>query len=223
MRKFNIGINKSDVLRYFLELLLVIVGVTIAFMLTNWAEKRSESQARNEYLETIKKEIIVNIGHFENGLKFIDERKIMFERLQKIQPQMDSIEVTEDLILRLMMDVRKLVISTSSWDALKQSGNFRLIKDIELQNDLSKLYSFHFFQATDMHKGLNNWKGKLTVYYAENKEIGGKQFSNRLEILSAKTYNYFRTYYHYHDFLEERIKRAIEESKRIIKKLNIER
>ena len=70
--------NKFSVKTILLEILIVIVGITIAFWLNNWGEEKKERQLEVEFLKTLRSDLAADssaffyqIGENEKNVKYL--------------------------------------------------------------------------------------------------------------------------------------------------------
>ena len=65
------------------EIILVVIGILIALSINNWNEKLKVEQIEQKLLKSLKKEITMNIKHFDEIIKYHKDSKTMCVSLLK--------------------------------------------------------------------------------------------------------------------------------------------
>ena len=66
--------KKFDWKNHIIELLVVFIGITLAFMLNNWRENEKNNQIENQYLESFHEEIIYSSTKLDTIIKTNKEK-----------------------------------------------------------------------------------------------------------------------------------------------------
>ena len=135
---------KDTFRRAFIEFVIIVTGITAAFVVDEWREKRQEQQALDQYLTDIASEIKGNLWTLKRIRDGHLQKKI--ESLQKVisfvqQPELGQVDAEELIsILALSSEQPRPWFVKYNHNALINSGNLRLIRDQELMRLLSSTY-----------------------------------------------------------------------------------
>lgn len=135
--------KRQKALEYFIEFILVIVGISIAFWLNEQAEESKKDKLEVQYLEDILEDLTADIELIEyltilsqdktNNLKraltyFSDEPDALpFDSLPVYTPVIGNLNIFQP--------------NNFTYISLKQSGDFKIIKDHDIRKHLVQLYS----------------------------------------------------------------------------------
>jgi hypothetical protein len=123
------------------EIVLVVIGILIALSINNWNEERKDKLLERNYLESIKKELEINIQ--------IAQANIMFSDFQAKNGELilDCINNNfEPKPLELAVAIEHTGWGSSInyvknvWGELYSTGNVGIIGSIPIKNKLVELY-----------------------------------------------------------------------------------
>lgn len=133
--KFNID-WKSKII----DLLIVVVGISIAFKLNTWnASKKTELEAKN-YIESFYEENVVNASSLVSALKYSELNKRNIDTLKQILLSKNYKDKRVKVLISSMMGMVDYNPSTITMENIMASGEFELIKDIELRKQIISTY-----------------------------------------------------------------------------------
>ena len=161
---------KKQLLKYLIEILIIIIGIIIAFYLTEYGEtlnrNRNEEAIANQIyldlkdnLEDLERDFVIHrtglIGHL-NAIKFLDEAG----------------PVTDSLIMDFYWMTREEYIfaNNSGYENLKSFG-INLIRDDSLRNLISLIYNHNFpriSKGNTLYPDINEY---LTPFFKTNFKI----------------------------------------------------
>jgi len=133
---------------YMIETIVVMIGVTAGFGLTNWAESNKEKKLSAEYMKNLSSDL-------ENDIKNLTLNDSLTS--QKIQDMTNLLIILKtndfeqvDSIGKLLKAAFENVLffypSQTTYESIKQGGQVNIIKDVKLKNDLIYLYDFQYAQ-----------------------------------------------------------------------------
>ncbi|MFP4845338.1 DUF6090 family protein [Winogradskyella sp. PE311] len=147
------------------EILIVIVGISLAFAMNNWGEKRSDETQKNEYITNLKQDIAADKLHLESNLEIIktkiDQAKDVISILGKNSPDKNQ-------RLRAIYNLAQLTSfkpKDYTHQTLVNSGDLKLLNNFELRTTIQKHYS-------DYEDILNAYKRQEII----NKDYLGNYF-----------------------------------------------
>ena len=132
--------QKINWLNHFIELVVVVIGITLAFMLNNWREGYVNHRMEKKYLNSFRDDLNFDrvqldslILYNETKLKDIN-RLIAFLKDRKVDN--DSVLV----VFAEMMLFTPFDPNVTTYQSLKNAGDFALISDYRLKENLIKYY-----------------------------------------------------------------------------------
>lgn len=126
--------------RFIGEFVLVVLGVLVALMVDSWIADRHDDQLRQEYLARLADDIRTDVRNLENRIEFFDDVKRFgvqtLERLQNSGP----VELEAVVAAYYAAETLPFIPVDITYVDLKNTGNIRLLRDIELRTSLAAYY-----------------------------------------------------------------------------------
>ncbi len=126
--------------RYFLELIVIIFGVTVSFMLNEWRENRKMENVEISALETIRDDMIADTLKITEELKMLNKIDsgfvYLFENLEKKNINTDSLITAMGYYATYSQFYRNDI----GYQQLKETGQLQIISNKELLKSLINLY-----------------------------------------------------------------------------------
>lgn len=160
---------------YFIELLVVFIGVMSAFLLSNWGENRRDQTLEENYLMSIYSDLEEdylsldeNISTMTEHLRILD--KFLFEKGQGWSEDSTSVVIANSLALI------KFSGKSSTYESMKYSGHLSLIDEFELRNQIVDYYES--YSVTDLlEETYTFWiTQSLSPFYVENFDMFSFEF-----------------------------------------------
>lgn len=138
-----------------LELVVLVMGILLAFQIDRWGEQRRDRALEIEYLQRLKEDLQIEIGRMDDALEYAEARIAAVRLLEHVAAQPQAAAEQPGEFAR--------ALETSAWlsfpqvDAfvyleLQTTGNLALIRSQSLRRELSNHYaSIHH----DARVGLN--------------------------------------------------------------------
>lgn len=160
MAGFN---QKQKALEYFIEFILVIVGISIAFWLNELAEDAKKEELEKQYLMDLKEDLQEDL-ELLGYLTLLNQEKA--EVLQKALSYYSNPSKTMNLdslttYAGVIGNLNLFQPHNFTYVSLKQSGDFKIIKDHDIRKHLVKLYSS--YETVDLEQ--NNLMRALDDHY----------------------------------------------------------
>lgn len=161
---------KKQLLTYLAEIIIIIIGVVIAFYLTKYGEKLNRNQNESDVVNQIYFELKDNLLDLEQD--FLVHRIGLFSNLRAIKFLDEEKEVTDSLIMDFYWMTRDEYIfaNTSGYENLKTFG-INLIKDDSLRNLITLVYNHNFprlLKGNTINPDINEY---LTPFFKEHFRI----------------------------------------------------
>ncbi|WP_339627655.1 DUF6090 family protein [uncultured Maribacter sp.] len=168
VRKQLLGENRfSKYLLYAIgEIILVVIGILIAIQLDSWRTERKNEKTEISYLHSILEELKVDSLSHINGWERRYPQKIEGLNLAKdflhSQPQIeDSIAFINKVGLGGMGGIGNMRLNNRTYLDLINTGNFGLIQQDDIRNQISYYYSYLDFTMDYLDKLRTDYPRKL--------------------------------------------------------------
>ena len=158
----------------FIEILVVIIGISIAFWLNNWNSDRNDRALEQKYMESM-------VSDLESD---IEELSIMVDTFQYYN------EVNADLVYGItrntlnedslgvyiisLISISEFHPQNNTYETLKNSGNFNVFKNFALEKEITILYNEFYRQIgfiDEVHQ--DNIMNNFNQYIAERVPFTG--------------------------------------------------
>ena len=140
-------INWKD---HLVNLIVVILGITIAFYLEGYGESKTESKLEEKYISNLRKDL-------ENDLELLDTLIVVNENilrsLIRISEGSTGKAVSEDSVTTYLFSFLynpRFTPQRTTYESLKSSGSIGLINDFELRTRLIELYE-QYYRGADQY------------------------------------------------------------------------
>lgn len=123
-----------------LDLIIVIIGISVAFQLNNWNDAVNKSETADQYIANFGEENSTNIDELSAALEQSSATYVHIDSLQKI---LDRNDLSDDRIPGLMASIMMMSefrAHTSTMENIIASGDFHVIENGELRKQLVATY-----------------------------------------------------------------------------------
>lgn len=132
--------SKIDWATKIVDLLIVIIGITIAFKLNNWNELRKTNSEVKSYLKSFYDENKANHDKLVSGLKFLKSKKQRIDSLKQILSSKNYSNKRIKFLVASMTSTPDLSAATITMQSVTSSGKFDQIGNIKLRRDIISTY-----------------------------------------------------------------------------------
>ncbi len=163
-------IRSINWLNHFIELMVVILGVTIAFMLNSWKESRDISKSENEYLQSI-------VNDLNADIVFLDTLSILTQSnlasLDSLLDVIQSNDFSNDSLIRSyhfhFQSQSDFLTRNVTYLSMLNSGKLEIIQDFKLKMSIIQLYQSDYDHLNLIEKNYNElMRNHVIPYAAEN-------------------------------------------------------
>ena len=172
------GIKKFT--KYLRELSVVVIGVAITFIGSNWINSRQERLKLERHLEAVKTELQDNLAEIKKKEEYYRKLARLTHYLASDLPENLNQEVIDSLNLygdysTVIGSFFNVICKTSAFEMLKSSGTMNLIRDPDLSRaildsytslETTKLESDNYM-ATKMQEIRNTIMDQEQVFYGD--------------------------------------------------------
>ena len=130
---------------HFVSLLVVILGISIAFFLENKRESFNLSHQESEYIAGLLEELSYNAVYLDTMLYY---NELIFTATQKLTNATLGQPIEDDSILaRFISSIQLPVVllpQRTAYESLKSSGKMTLISDFQIRNKIISLHEYFY-------------------------------------------------------------------------------
>ena len=122
------------------EICIVIIGISIAFMLNNWAENVKENRDQVLYIENLRLDLQNDIDQLTLNIKKLNNRIVA---LRKLLPHLGSGLPGRDTLDNSFFAQTELITfipKDVTYQTLINSGDFKIIGDFDLKTKIEAHY-----------------------------------------------------------------------------------
>ncbi len=150
------------------EILIVIIGISIAFSLNKCADNSKNKAQKEQYLINIKNDVEADKLTLEENSKTIQNKiDIATEVLPKLNTDApDKMSIVGKIFN--MVSLTNFTPKNNTYQALINSGDFKLIDDFELKTAIEKHYSTYQIIQKDYIRLENIQKEYVANYFIYN-------------------------------------------------------
>ena len=137
------GSVRRKALEYFIEFVLVVVGISIAFWLSERSEENKKDRLEKQYLSDLLEDLEADVDLLEY-LDALNQQKLEFLSRGAAFYTDPNTNLTVDSIPKYADKIGNLHIfdpNDFTYSTLQQSGDFKIIKSHDVRKQLIKLYS----------------------------------------------------------------------------------
>lgn len=144
------GTKKIDWLNHFLEFIVVVIGILLAFQLNTCREDQKEQELVQEHISNIIEETAFNTGRMELSIQASEAAISAIDSLTAAIQENENTAKIAGLSYQLLR-FHGNYLKTVAYSSLKESGDIRFIKDFDERNDIVTLYEYY-----DWAKGIDD-------------------------------------------------------------------
>ena len=140
---------------HIVNLLVVITGITIAFALNSWNEKRKVDELHNTYIQSMIDDLDIDIMELDSLVAYEKESMQIYRRVLQVA-QHPLPKDSAALAAQRIASLRSFDSRNITYESIKSSGKFELL-DLKLRIDIIEFY----------HHGYDNIE-EIESYYKMN-------------------------------------------------------
>lgn len=148
--------KKVNWLEHLASLLVVILGISIAFYLENYKEEKANSRLEEKYIQSLVQDLESDIAALDT-LQIINE--LISNALVKLSNASTDRSAPRDSITGFMLGIQynpPFSPQKTTYESMKSSGQLELISDFELRNQIVELYEQYHWAAEEYDISLLN-------------------------------------------------------------------
>ena len=151
-----------------IDLLIVIIGITVAFQLNNWNEYNKSNEKARSYLASFSEENKRNEYDLMKELDFLVDNKDNIDTLLSLLIAKEYNNKKMNLYVSSLMLLANFNPSITTMGNIKASGEFDLIKDIEIRKQLINTYDSYLLTTMFDQIVVDYTNDYITPYFFAN-------------------------------------------------------
>jgi len=140
-KQAKIRFSEIDWRSKLIDLLIVTIGITIAFKLNTWNESKKHEHEANIYISSFIKENGSNEERLLKALEFSQKSKSDIDTLQSLLLSKRYSDTRVEGLIATMMALTQFAPTTTTMENINSSGEFELIADGALKESLIDTYN----------------------------------------------------------------------------------
>lgn len=134
--------KRIDWLNHFLEFIVVIVGIFLAFQLNTCSSERKQQKTIKTHLKEIYKETKDNKMFLDSTIVLCKANQVKLDTALQLISSKRDVRRLNYLSLDLL-NMQTSYIRTNAYQSLIQSGDIRYMNDFDQRKDIVNLYEFY--------------------------------------------------------------------------------
>jgi len=132
--------KKIDWPGHLIELIVVFIGITLAFMLNNWRESYSDRLMAEKYINSFRNDIAYDHTQLDTII-ISNENKLqrINDFINSLKNKKATLEGAEQM-LGDMAEINPFYPKISTYESIKNSGNLNILTDYDIREKLIEYY-----------------------------------------------------------------------------------
>ncbi|MEO1437215.1 MAG: DUF6090 family protein [Bacteroidota bacterium] len=139
------------------EIVIVMIGITLAFALNNFRDNLQEQKIKEQYLKHLLIDLEEEQGQLESLNASIGEK---IQTIREVRPHLGNPMPGRDTVIRkffFLAEAVHFIPEQTAYQTMINSGDLKLIDDFELRRNIEAYYNGHT-------QVLNNYKRLENIY-----------------------------------------------------------
>lgn len=180
---------------HFVELVVVVIGITIAFMLENWQQDNADKELEQKYLNSLKSDLLSDNKLLDSTVASVEKQ------ISKLRDFITEIKTGTVVKQKAEKIIPQVLISygfapkLATYQSITNSGNLNIITDYKLIESLASYYN-SYDEISIKEKGLYDYQLKFVLPYVyENVDFLSGKMVNKSAINGFEFKNIVTGYY----------------------------
>lgn len=187
--------QKIDWKNHFIGLLVVVIGITIAFMLENWRQERASSELEQKYLTSFKDDLQYDSNKLDSTITAVQDKIYL---LRSVIAEMSSGDISQARAEEVITDILRnhsFVPKQATYESVKNSGGMNIISDYEVKEAIVSYYSLNDELRLKEQVFFDYLQNFVLPYVYKNVEFLSGRIVNKSAINSFEFKNIVAGYY----------------------------
>lgn len=187
--------QKINWTNHFIELLVVVIGITIAFMLENWRQNSAYDELEQKYLNSLKSDLMSDKQLLDSTVSYVEKQNsILGEFVAEIRTGNVIKQKAEEMIPQVLIS-HGFAPKQATYQSITNSGNLDIINDYKLLESLASYYN-SYDELTIKEKILYDYQLKFVLPFVyENVDFLSGEIVDKSAINGFEFKNIVTGYY----------------------------
>ncbi|MFY0592155.1 hypothetical protein [Roseivirga sp.] len=140
-------LKRDSFLAIVLEIIIVIIGITVAFWMSNWGDRRKEIGMGDEFVRTMINDLESDSAAFVYQIANIEENLERVEAFMEICRKKDFENDSIQWYVGNFMNRNNWLINSNTYEILKSGGKLDIITDFDVRSEISFFYRIRTYQT----------------------------------------------------------------------------
>lgn len=132
--------QKINWTNHILELVVVVIGITIAFMLENWRQQSANSELEQKYLNSLKSDLLSDKKVLDSTITSVEKQVLSLKSfISEIRSGMISEESANKIIPQILVSYG-FAPKQVTYSSITNSGNLNIINNYALIESIASYY-----------------------------------------------------------------------------------
>ena len=147
------------------EILIVIIGITIAFSMNKCAEDSKEARLRTQYLKSLKIDVESDKATLKNNVDAIEEKMVLADEVLPIINTSSTEKMQTIGKIFKIVQLTNFIPNENTYNTLINSGDLKLIDDFKTKAAIEKHYSNYEILEQSYQRQENIQKKYIADYF----------------------------------------------------------
>ena len=153
----------------FAELVVVILGILIAFQVDGWNQARQEEALKNDFILRLLEDLRIDVASIDGRIRTVEQRLGFVKLLEESIHDPSAATKDPTRYIRAMTEANYIMALSKrqfTFDEMMNTGNLSLIEDSDLRQSLARYYNgFNLADSYRLYQEgiVGNFGGILTT------------------------------------------------------------
>ena len=212
--------NQIDWRNHLVGLIVVILGISIAFMLENWKQSRSDRALEITYLKNFSDNLMQDALELDSIINAVQVKSYLLgSYLNDLQRGQISQDKAQHVLYELMQNHHFVPVQVT-YESLKSSGNMNIVSDEDLKSVLVAYYIMYDELKLKEDVFFDYLQAFIFPFVYKHMDFASGQIMNMSHIQGIEFKNIVIGYYTLVNQNLEAYKKYHEDNKKLLEKLN---
>ena len=182
--------KKIDWTNYLIELVVVFVGITAAFMLNNWREDYKERRLEGKYLTSFYRDVAADSENLQDIIPANEmKRRRVGHFLEKVINRPNWPVDSAVVIIADILTIHYYDPQSGTYESIKNSGSLGILSDYKLREELIDYYE-GLQEVSDKERVYRQWLDAFAIpFIYENVDIMNQETRSEIAMRSYRFSN----------------------------------
>ena len=132
--------KKIDWPNHFIELIVVFIGITLAFMLNNWREEYTDLQMAEKYINSFQNDITYDHSQLDSIIHSNESKLEQITQFINSLKNKNATILDGERIMGLMAEINPFIPKINTYESIKNSGSLNILTDFDIKEKLIQYY-----------------------------------------------------------------------------------